>query len=238
MSRVYSDTVLPEDSGVSQDLTLGTTNDTVQVTSGATLKVNTVKDSGGNTLFTSDGSGNLSSLNSGFSGGPTLLATNTETDAASSSFTTGIDNTYRVYIFKFIDINPATDEAQFSFQAGASSYDTTITSSTWRAYNGASGTAFSYLTSEDQAQGTGLQHVSYSMGNDADECLAGQLYLFNPSDTVRVKHFYARTSVNGYEPAAIDYYAGGYFNTTTALTQVQFKMASGNFDGIIKMYGM
>ena len=33
MSRVYSDTVLPEDSGVSQDLTLGTTGDTVQVLS-------------------------------------------------------------------------------------------------------------------------------------------------------------------------------------------------------------
>ena len=43
MSRVYSDTVLPEDSGVSQDLTLGTTGDTVQVTSGATLKVNTIE---------------------------------------------------------------------------------------------------------------------------------------------------------------------------------------------------
>ena len=55
MSRVYSDTVLPEDSGVSQDLTLGTTNDTVQVTSGATLKVNTLKDAGGNTIWTSDG---------------------------------------------------------------------------------------------------------------------------------------------------------------------------------------
>ena len=29
----------------------------------------------------------------------------------------------------------------------------------------------------------------------------------------------------------------GYFNTTTALTQVQFKMSSGNFDGTIAMYG-
>ena len=118
MSRVYSDTVLPEDSGVSQDLTLGTTGDTVQVTSGATLKVNTLKDAGGNTIFISDGSGNLSSLNSSFSGGPTLITTNSETNAATSSFTTGIDNTYRVYIFKFIDINPDTDQAKFGFQAG------------------------------------------------------------------------------------------------------------------------
>ena len=237
MSRVYSDTVLPEDSGVSQDLTLGTTGDTVQVTSGATLKVNTLKDAGGNTIFISDGSGNLSSLNSSFSGGPTLITTNSETNAATSSFTTGIDNTYRVYIFKFIDINAATDQAQFSFQAG-SSYNTTVTSSSFRAYNGASGTALSYLTSGDQAQGTAFQQLAYSIGNDADECCAGELRLFNPSSTTYVKHFYGRTSVNGYEPAAIDFYSAGYFNTTSAITQVQFKMSSGNFDGIIKMYGM
>ena len=34
-------------------------------------------------------------------------------------------------------------------------------------------------------------------------------------------------------------FAAGYFNTTTALTRVQFKMSSGNIDaGVIKMYGV
>ena len=102
MSRVYSDTVLPEDSGVSQDLTLGTTGDTVQVTSGATLNLNTVKDSGGNTIFTSDGSGNLSSLNAAFSGQPTLQTTNTSTAAASAEFKTNITSAYKLYIFKCV----------------------------------------------------------------------------------------------------------------------------------------
>jgi hypothetical protein len=32
---------------------------------------------------------------------------------------------------------------------------------------------------------------------------------------------------------------GGYFNTTSAINAVQFKMASGNIDdGIIKLYGV
>ena len=34
-------------------------------------------------------------------------------------------------------------------------------------------------------------------------------------------------------------FSGGYFNTTTALTRVQFKMANGNIDaGTICLYGI
>ena len=31
---------------------------------------------------------------------------------------------------------------------------------------------------------------------------------------------------------------GGYFNTTDNIDAVDFKMSSGNFDGVIKMYGV
>jgi len=30
----------------------------------------------------------------------------------------------------------------------------------------------------------------------------------------------------------------GYFNTTDNIDAVDFKMSSGNFDGVIKMYGL
>jgi hypothetical protein len=33
-------------------------------------------------------------------------------------------------------------------------------------------------------------------------------------------------------------YAAGYINDTTAVDDIRFKMSSGNFDGIIKMYGI
>ena len=37
----------------------------------------------------------------------------------------------------------------------------------------------------------------------------------------------------------IDGFVAGYFNTTTALTRVQFKFGSGNIDaGTIKLYGI
>ena len=43
----------------------------------------------------------------------TLITTNTESNAASSSFTSSIDSTYKLYIFKFININAATDNTSF-----------------------------------------------------------------------------------------------------------------------------
>ena len=49
-------------------LTLGASGDTVTVAS-TEIRSNTFKDAGGNTLWTSDGSGTLSSVNSGLAGG-------------------------------------------------------------------------------------------------------------------------------------------------------------------------
>ena len=40
-------------------------------------------------------------------------------------------------------------------------------------------------------------------------------------------------------PQATNYFTAGYFNTTSDIDAIQFKMASGNIDaGTIKMYGI
>jgi hypothetical protein len=44
-----------------------------------------------------------------------LLSTQTASASANISFTTGIDSTYDEYVFKFINIHPATDEVSFTF---------------------------------------------------------------------------------------------------------------------------
>ena len=61
MSKVYADKIEPRNSA--HDVTIGTSTNTVTL-AGNDLRANTVKDSGGNTLWTSDGSGNVSSVNS------------------------------------------------------------------------------------------------------------------------------------------------------------------------------
>ena len=88
------------------------------------------------------------------------------------------------------------------------------------------------------AQSTAYQTIIQNLGNGADENTAGELHLFAPSSTTYVKHFYCTT--NGYEYTNVTWnsYIAGYFNTTAAITAIDFKMSSGNFDGIIALYGI
>ena len=75
MGTLYVDTLEPE--GATTTLTVGETRQNT-VVGGNTLKLNTLKDAGGNTLWVSNGSGTLSSVNSALAGGGvTLLNTTT-----------------------------------------------------------------------------------------------------------------------------------------------------------------
>ena len=174
----------------------------------------------------------------------TLITTNTSSNAASSSFTSSIDSTYKLYIFKFYDVNPATDGANFTFQANATDTadynDIPMTTTYFRPYHTESDSAASldYITDSDQAQGTGFQIIQESVANDADGSCAGKLHLFSPSSTTYVKHFYSRINGMGDGALTSDVFVGGYFDDTTAIDDIQFKMSSGNMDGVIKMYGV
>ena len=242
MSKVYADAVTSTEA--TQDLTLGGSGDNVIVTAGATLKTNTVKDSGGNTLWTSDGSGTVSSVNSAISpSNMVLLSTQTASNAASLSFTSGINNTYRLYIFKFIDINPVTDNTYFTFQGnvvGQTGYNETIHSTFFSAYHDEAdgNTDLQYEAARDQAQGTGFQYLTNGVGNGADESCAGELHMFNPASTTYVKHFHSRVQMYHGGDMSVDRFASGYINDTTAIDDIQFKMSSGSFDGVIKMWGV
>ena len=177
-------------------------------------------------------------------GSMTLISTQTASSSATVSFTSGIDSTYKEYIFKCINIHPATNEQNFTFQADTgtnTNYNQAITSTFFRAYNqeDSGGTALGYLTSRDQAQGTSFQPLTVTIGNGNDECTNGTIHLFDPSNTTFVKHFVSRFIDYEGGNQAVDNYCAGYFNTTTAITRVQFKFASGNIDsGTIKLYGV
>ena len=244
MSRVYTDTIEPRKE--TQDITLGTSGETISVGANS-INVNTVKDKGGNTLWTSDGSGNLSSVNAGFKGNLVLLDTNTFTGTTSSAFTTLIDSTYDVYIFKFININPNTNDKKFDFQAssnGGVGWGVTQTTTFFRAAHAENdgSASLAYDASQDLAQSAAAQPLGYSVGEDADSSLSGTLYLFAPSSTTYVKQYYATTqyqfknSIATYE--AIESFVAGYFNTTSVVDAVRFQMTGGDMDGEIKMYGL
>ena len=177
-------------------------------------------------------------------GGLILLATETASSSATVSFTSGIDSTYKEYIFKLIDIHPETDSEDLGFQAnasGGSGYNETITSTAFRTYHNEddSGSAVGYRTGEDQAQGTGFQDLIHQAASDNDQNACGTLHLFNPSSTVFVKHFFFTGNHVGPTDYSREWFIAGYINTTSAIDEIQFKMSSGDIDaGTIKLYGV
>ena len=174
----------------------------------------------------------------------TLLQTQTASSSASVSFTSNIDSTYPIYLFKFINCHPASDGVNLSFQAnasGGSGYNETITSTTFNAYHdeGDSGTALAYNTGLDLAQGTSYQNLGDNTGNDSDQCVSGELHLFNPSSTTFVKHFIASSNNYNASNYSTKLHTAGYINTTSAIDEIQFKFSSGNIDsGTFKLYGI
>ena len=228
-------------------VTLGAGGDTVLV-SASQLKTNTVKDAGGNTLFTSDGAGTFSSVNSAIAGSMIFISSQTASASSSLSFTSGIDSTYDEYVFYYTNIHPATDRAKFLFQvnaSGQSGFNETMTTTSFIAFhNEADGsTALGYRTGADQAQGTSYQMISEEIANDNDSGTSGEFHLFAPSSTIYVKHFYQQSSdYNDTGSGAIfsnASFTAGYTNVTAAITEIDFKMDTGNIDdGTIALYGI
>ena len=177
-------------------------------------------------------------------GALTLISTQTASSSASISFTSGIDSTYNSYIFKFINIHPATDNANFSFQADTgtnTNYNQTITSTYFASYQTEDGStaALQYVSGQIQHQGTAFQTLVDAVGNGNDESCSGTLQIFQPSSSTFIKHFIARSHGYNGSDYSTDLFCAGYINTATAITRVQFKFSSGNTDsGIIKFYGV
>jgi hypothetical protein len=193
---------------------------------------------------------NADGLEATFSGGAmTFIKKLTASSSATLSFVDGssdvvLDNTYKEYIFVCKDIHPGTNGGALSFQASTdtgSSYGVTVTTTAFEAYHDEadSETAAAYSTSQDLAQSTNFKRVVAGTGSDNDQCCVGTLRLFNPSSTTFVKHFITDFQEAYHADYATHSMYAGYFNTTSAIDAIQFKMSSGNIDaGTITLYGI
>jgi hypothetical protein len=174
----------------------------------------------------------------------TLISSQTASSSASISFTSGIDSTYPIYRFEFINIHPQNNNVDFEFNLstdGGSNYNVTKTTTLFKPYHDEADTTttLSYDDGRDIAQGTGYQDIATNFGNDNDQNLAGTLEIFNPSSTTFVKHFICRTQFTHHADYTVEHYVAGYGNTTSAIDAVRFQMSSGNIDdGTIKLYGI
>ena len=177
-------------------------------------------------------------------GGLVLLSEATASSSSSIEFTSGIDSTYDIYQFEMVNIHAATSGAEWQFNLSTdngSNYNVTKTSTAFESYHTEADGAWglTYQGGGDHAQGTGDQQLYRNMSTDNDGSFSGYLTLFNPSSNTYVKHWVSRGNGFNVTPTSIDWYSAGYANTVSPLTNIIFRMSSGNIDdGKILMFGL
>ena len=237
-SILKANSIEPE--GATTTLTIGETGQNV-VIGADSIKNNVLKDAGGNAIWTSDGSGTLSGVNSAFGTAQVLVDSTTCSNTANVTYS--LTNTYKEYVFECITINPVTDNVALQFQVSndGTNYNKTITSTFFVAYNTetSSTNGFTYDGLWDQAQGTAFQTFFKEVGNDGDQACSATLHLFNPASTTYVKNFYATATGTLWHEYIQYQFAAGYINDTAAMTSIRFQLSSGNINaGTITMYGI
>ena len=185
-------------------------------------------------------------------GAMTHIKTVTASSSSTVSFVHGtddvvLDNTYPIYLFMFINVHPSTDDSgngvnlNVNFRDGGSSYDATKTTTNFSSYHneGDSSANLAYSTSFDLAQGTGSQILASGTGGDNDQSASGEMWLFNPSSTTYVKHFFSKIHNSQSDDHATTNFTAGYCNVTAAIDGVQFSPNTGSFEtGTFKLYGI
>lgn len=173
-----------------------------------------------------------------------LSSTTVSSGVSSFTFTSGIDSTYKIYKFEFINIHPATDDVNFGVQFstdGGSNYDVAKTGAGHQLQGDEAGSSFTsgVQSIHNAAQVTTRTILTHSTGNGGDEQFSGHMFLYNPSSTTFVKSYFGHFQTYHASNLAILHTSQGYANTTSAINAVKFDYTSGNIDsGIFTMYGV
>ena len=164
-----------------------------------------------------------------------LSTTNVTSGTSSVIFNSGIDNSFNTYYFTFTDVHPASNGYQLSVRVEIGG---SFKSDTNYLYGG-----FGKLSNNDDRNHVNTGHTAFlisdDVGNANDKSLSGDFTLYNPSDTTFSQLIQANSTGVLSNSQANRMIQGGYYNSGSAVTGVQFFMSGGNIDnGIFKMYGI
>ena len=172
------------------------------------------------------------------------ISSATASNDSSISFTSGIDSTYSIYKFEFLNIHPVTDDVDFGFllsNDSGSNYNLEKTGAGFQLQGNEAGDSFTlgHISNFNSAEVTGRTPLSHSTGNNTDEQFSGHLFLYNPSNTTFVKSY--MSFIQSYHALNIAqlHVVQGYCNRQTAINAIKFEFSSGNIEtGSITMYGV
>ena len=239
MSTIKADTVQSTDNA--SDITLGASGDTVTIAADS-INVNKVQDTGGNTLWDFSTGEFVSPQDEFASQNLKLLTTATASGSESIEFTSLIDSTYDVYIFKLIGMQPDTEDAIY-FQGskdGGENYNLTMTTTWFNALNTeADSGSLAQRRDMDQSDGTAMQGLIGNTSANSDFSCSGEMYLFSAGSTTYIKNWWCRLNSYGNTTQQQDVYVGGYFRNWEPVNAIKFTYGSGTMNiGTIKMYGL
>ena len=183
--------------------------------------------------------GSISSL-----GEMKFISKATASASATIDFTSGIDSTYKEYVFYFNNLHPSNDGVDITFNLstdGGSNYNVSKVTTYVTAYQLESDATqgLVYDSANGDMVGTGFANIHRDLGNGNDESLSGYFHLFNPSSSVFVKHFMSSSNLVQLNDQCIVAHVGGYGNTINPIDAIRFKASSGNIDsGEIILFGI
>ena len=185
-----------------------------------------------------------------------LNITTSDTAVSTVTVTSGIDSTYDVYEFHFINIVPETNASILAFQVDTgtnTNYQQPITSTAAEAEHAEddSGPAVQYRSNRDLAnddndsESNYQQLTEYIYNGVGDESASGVLTLFAPSSGTYIKHWISVVNSYGNAGTQVSHHAG-YINQTSAIDRIRFLMTANDpatlqdkiTSGTIKMYGL
>ena len=177
---------------------------------------------------------------------PLVLISTFTSDGSDSNatFTSGIDSTYKEYLFVFNNIhvqNAGTILAFHPSTDGGSSFGVATTNTYVESQHSEADTiaSLTYDGDKDQHENTGLIYFGPAGDNDNDASMSGILRLYNPSSTTFVKHYVS--AIQGMENGDIStlVLGAGYINTTSAVNTMRFQLTSGEIQGgTIDLFGV
>lgn len=247
MGQLYVDTIEPQ-SGTS--LTIGESGQNTLL-AGNDIRTNVIQDAGGNAILTSNGSGTLSGVNSGFGSAMSLLSTTTiSSSTASVSFTSGLTSTYKTYMVTFWGIHGTVNDSDLRMQGSidaGSNYNVSSTTTTFRGYGKSDGPnpsaeSWQYQSNWDRNNETSFFPVIADYNPVVT--LHGRFILFDPASTTYYKPFWSDiiTTLMSGDTGVLWFRMGGHFQVAnSAINAISFKFTdpTANIDaGIFKLWGI
>jgi hypothetical protein len=204
----------------------------------------------GTNITLTPGAGSLTIAAGGAAGGGWfLIQTQTASNSATLDFTTGINSTYKNFVFVMNYLVPVTDEVDLTINFSTNAGSAWLTGAVYGYCNILSDAAGNGPTNINNSSNTAIalyltgdnNTVIFDIDNESNGGLSGLLWCYDLSNTLNTKMCMSDTAyrAGGSASAVARAMTGGIIEETGAINGVRFLMSSGSIStGSIALYGL